>query len=121
MDVPGLNKNAIEIISSGATHGYLPLLGKEETVNAQLKAGQAIFQKHFGREHSKGIWLPELAYRPGYKWKNPITGEEIEREGVDLVVMASHGSQGNYRFGSVTEKVLKNSPAPVTTIPIDPE
>ena len=45
----------------------------------------------------------------------------IEREGVDLVVMASHGSQGNYRFGSVTEKVLKNSSAPVTTIPIEPE
>ena len=45
----------------------------------------------------------------------------IEKEEVDLVVMASHGSKGNFRFGSVTEKVLKNSSVPVTTIPIDVE
>jgi nucleotide-binding universal stress UspA family protein len=35
--------------------------------------------------------------------------------------MASHGSQGDFRFGSVTEKVLKKSPVPVTTIPVEPE
>jgi len=45
----------------------------------------------------------------------------INKEKVDLVVMASHGTKGNFRFGSVAEKVLKNSPVPVTTIPIDPE
>ena len=39
----------------------------------------------------------------------------------DLVVMASHGQKGNYRFGSVTDKVMRNSPVPVTTIPIDPQ
>jgi nucleotide-binding universal stress UspA family protein len=45
----------------------------------------------------------------------------IETEKVDMVVMASHGEKGNFRFGSVTEKVLKNSPVPVTTIPIEPK
>ena len=45
----------------------------------------------------------------------------IDNEGVDLVVMASHGQKGNYRFGSVTEKVMKNSPVPVTTIPVETE
>jgi len=45
----------------------------------------------------------------------------IKEENVDLVVMASHGAKGNFRFGSVTEKVLKNSPVPVTTIPIEAE
>jgi nucleotide-binding universal stress UspA family protein len=35
--------------------------------------------------------------------------------------MASHGQKGTYRFGSVTEKVMKNSPVPVTTIPVEPE
>lgn len=43
----------------------------------------------------------------------------IDKEKVDLVVMASHGGQGNFRFGSVAEKVLKNSPVPVTTIPVE--
>lgn len=43
----------------------------------------------------------------------------IEKEGVDLVIMASHGEKGNFRFGSVAEKVMKNSPAPVTIIPVE--
>lgn len=43
----------------------------------------------------------------------------IEKESVDMVVMASHGEKGYYRFGSVAEKVVKNSPVPVTTIPIE--
>jgi nucleotide-binding universal stress UspA family protein len=34
--------------------------------------------------------------------------------------MASHGEKGNFRFGSVAEKVLKHSPAPVTIIPVAP-
>jgi nucleotide-binding universal stress UspA family protein len=41
----------------------------------------------------------------------------IDKENIDLVVMASQGAQGNFRFGSVTERVLKNSRVPVTTIP----
>ena len=45
----------------------------------------------------------------------------INEEKVDLVVMASRGAQGNFRFGSVAEKVLKHSPVPVTTIPIEAE
>lgn len=43
----------------------------------------------------------------------------IDKEKVDMVVMTSHGEKGNFRFGSVTEKVVKNSPVPVTTIPVD--
>jgi len=42
----------------------------------------------------------------------------IDKEKVDMVVMASKGEKGLFRFGSVTEKVLKNSPVPVTTIPV---
>jgi nucleotide-binding universal stress UspA family protein len=44
----------------------------------------------------------------------------IEKENVDLVVMASHGEKGHFRFGSVSEKVLKNSSVPVTIIPTEP-
>lgn len=41
----------------------------------------------------------------------------IEKEKVDIVVMATKGRKGHFRFGSVAEKVVKNSPAPVVTIP----
>ena len=44
----------------------------------------------------------------------------IAAEKVDIVVMASHGEKGHFRFGSVTEKVMKNSPVPVTIIPVSP-
>jgi nucleotide-binding universal stress UspA family protein len=45
----------------------------------------------------------------------------IDKEKIDLVVIASRGQRGHFRFGSVTEKVLKESPIPVTTIPVSPE
>ena len=43
----------------------------------------------------------------------------IDKEKVDVVVMAKHGRRGHFRFGSVAEKVVKNSPVPVVTIPSD--
>jgi nucleotide-binding universal stress UspA family protein len=43
----------------------------------------------------------------------------IDKEKVDLVVLANRGEGGHFRFGSVTEKVLKESSVPVTTIPVN--
>ncbi len=40
----------------------------------------------------------------------------VKTEGVDVVVMATHGRKGRFQFGSVTEKVVKNSPVPVWTV-----
>jgi nucleotide-binding universal stress UspA family protein len=42
----------------------------------------------------------------------------IDKEKMDMVVMASHGQKGRFHFGSVAEKVVKNSPVPVFTVPI---
>jgi nucleotide-binding universal stress UspA family protein len=44
----------------------------------------------------------------------------VEKEKVDLVVMASRGKKGHFRFGGVAEKVVRNSPVPVVTIPVGP-
>ena len=41
--------------------------------------------------------------------------ETAEKEGVDVVVMATRGRKAQFHFGSVTEKVVKNSPVPVWT------
>jgi nucleotide-binding universal stress UspA family protein len=43
----------------------------------------------------------------------------IDKEKVDLVVIATSGEKGHFRFGSVAEKVIKNSPVPVTTVPTE--
>ena len=45
----------------------------------------------------------------------------IKTEKFDIVVMASHGEKGHFRFGSVSEKVLKSSSTPVTIIPVEIE
>lgn len=40
-----------------------------------------------------------------------------EAEKADLVVMATRGRSGRFQFGSVAEKVMKNSSAPVIIVP----
>ncbi|GBC61639.1 universal stress protein [Desulfonema ishimotonii] len=42
----------------------------------------------------------------------------IGYEKIDMVVMTTRGQEGLFPFGSVTEKVVKNSPVPVITVPI---
>ncbi|WP_135305380.1 universal stress protein [Haloarcula amylovorans] len=44
--------------------------------------------------------------------------EYVEDEGIDLVVMGTHGRTGldHYLIGSVAEKVVRRSPVPVTTV-----
>ena len=61
----------LEIITCGATHGYFPLLSRDESLQAQTKAAVKNYKKHFGKQPS-GIWLPECAYRPRYKWTPPV-------------------------------------------------
>jgi 1,4-alpha-glucan branching enzyme len=56
----------LELITCGATHGFLPLM---EPVNrpaarAQVEIGCREFERHFGRR-PQGIWLPECGYVPG--------------------------------------------------------
>ncbi len=44
--------------------------------------------------------------------------EQALRQGADLIIMGTHGRRGleHAIFGSVAERVLKNSPAPVLTV-----
>lgn len=78
------DEGSIEIITSAATHGFLPLLGTDESVQAQIKLGVEVYRKHFGRQ-PRGIWLPECAYRPRYEWKSPVGLNQIPwaRKGID--------------------------------------
>ncbi len=53
----------IEILTSAATHAYLPLLHNESSIRAQLFTGVRTSARAFGVEPA-GIWLPECAYHP---------------------------------------------------------
>ena len=58
----------IEIIGSAATHGYLPLLARDESIRLQLAVGVSEHRRIFGRSPA-GCWLPECAYRPRGQWQ----------------------------------------------------
>ena len=53
----------VEILTSAATHGYLPLLD-DVSVDSQLRIGRASSARLLGIAPTS-IWLPECAYRPG--------------------------------------------------------
>lgn len=86
----------IELITCGATHGYLPLLSTDESVDMQVSVAVESHTKRFGKP-PKGIWLPECAYRPAYEWKAPAgeNPQPWQRKGVEQV-LEQHGL--NYFF-----------------------
>src|SRR5690606_32611243 len=74
----------LEIVTCGATHGYLPLLRQNETaVRAQIRIGRDHYEKTFARP-PRGIWLPECGFYPG------LDGV-IKDAGIRWFILDSHG------------------------------
>ncbi|MBK8189517.1 MAG: DUF1957 domain-containing protein [Vampirovibrionales bacterium] len=73
---------AIDITTSGATHGFTPLLGEKASANAQFKVGSEAYKRLFGRA-PRGCWLPECAYMPAQRYLDPVTGEPVVRPSTD--------------------------------------
>lgn len=65
------DQGAIALQTSAATHGYLPLLGRDESVRGQLSLAVGSHRRHFGHP-PRGLWMPECAYRPCYDWHPPV-------------------------------------------------
>jgi 1,4-alpha-glucan branching enzyme len=61
----------LELLTSSATHAYLPLLLEDSSVFAQLRAGVSTSERVLGFK-PRGVWLPECAYRPPGPWYAPI-------------------------------------------------
>jgi 1,4-alpha-glucan branching enzyme len=72
------DKGLIEIITCGATHGYMPLLGTDESVRAQVRTAVTTHKRHIG-QHPKGIWAPECGYRPAGFWEYPVANADGSR------------------------------------------
>jgi len=100
------DRGQIEVLTSGATHGYFALLSRDESVRQQVRQGRYTYRKYFGRD-PRGFWIPECAYRPGYAWKNPLDGgTPYARLGVDEVL----GQEG-LAFFFVDAHLLKGGEA----------
>ena len=90
-DIPGefarfAREGHIQILTSCATHGYLPLLYEDTSIRAQLRAGLAASHRILGFKPT-GMWLPECAYRPSGSWASPIHwGGKDRRVGVEHLI-----------------------------------
>lgn len=95
----------LEIMCSAATHGYLPLLHEDGSVQAQIMQGIATYEKFMGRR-PRGFWLPECAYRPRACWASPLSGDReqpslrkgleefLGENGIDYFIVDSHMARG---------------------------
>ncbi len=72
----------IELLTSNATHAYLPLLSQDSSIMAQLRAGCASSRRILGFQ-PKGLWLPECAYRPAGNWTGARGGFNRDRPGTE--------------------------------------
>jgi 1,4-alpha-glucan branching enzyme len=80
------DRGLIQILTSSATHAYLPLLLEDSCVRAQVRAGISSSQRILGMR-PMGIWLPEGAYRPPGQWRPPIPwGVNNGRLGIDQII-----------------------------------
>ena len=75
-------EGVLEIITCGATHGFLPLIATPEARRAQVQVAVANYQKHFGRQ-PRGIWLPECAYEPGVE-------DLLKEAGIEYFISDTH-------------------------------
>jgi 1,4-alpha-glucan branching enzyme len=57
-------RGRLEVLTSCATHGYMPLFSNDESRRLQIRAGAATYEHWMGRK-PVGFWLPECGYLPG--------------------------------------------------------
>jgi len=74
----------LEIITCGATHGFLPLMDTvPEAVRAQIQVAVRHYRTALGRP-PRGIWLPECGYLPGQD-------RFLVEEGIAFSFLEAHG------------------------------
>jgi 1,4-alpha-glucan branching enzyme len=99
---------SLEIITCGATHGYLPFVLDPRP---QLRAAVTNYQKYFGRA-PRGIWLPECAYAPG------LDGLLAEN-GIQFFYVDAHGVMNGSRVPKYGVHAPVRTPAGCTVFARD--
>jgi 1,4-alpha-glucan branching enzyme len=99
----------IEIITCGATHGYLPLVSRDSTIYAQIAVAVQSYERHYGRR-PRAIWLPECAYRPAYYnedgSRKPGVEEFLQAQGIKCFFVETTTIEGGAPIGKAEGKVF---------------
>jgi 1,4-alpha-glucan branching enzyme len=102
----------VEILTSAATHGYLPLLERDSSIYGQLKTGIDAYSRHFGRAPA-AIWLPECGYRPAFytskefgAYIKPGIEQFLAELKLGLFFSETHSVEGGDPVGKATGAVI---------------
>jgi 1,4-alpha-glucan branching enzyme len=102
----------LELLTSAATHGYLPLLERDSSIYGQLDIGVESYKRLFGRP-PKAIWLPECGYRPafyvsrvGKTYVRPGIEQYLADLGIGLFFSETHTVEGGEPVGKATGAVI---------------
>ncbi|MBU1091123.1 MAG: DUF1957 domain-containing protein [Candidatus Omnitrophica bacterium] len=97
----------IELITCGATHGYLPLMELyPQAARAQIEVAVNSYKNIFGHI-PKGIWLPECGYYPGLD-------SILKDAGIRYFILDTHGilfGEPRPRFGVYNPYLCKSGVA----------
>lgn len=103
------DRGLVEISTSAATHGYLPLLARDSSIFGQIQTGVDAYVKHFER-HPKAIWLPECAYRPAYidedETRRPGIESYLEAQGIRVFFTETHTVEGGHPVGKAAGEAI---------------
>jgi 1,4-alpha-glucan branching enzyme len=104
------DKGLIEIITCGATHGYMPLLGTDESVRAQIRTAVNAHVRHIGK-HPRGIWAPECGYRPAGFWNYPVPNADGSptRHGYNRIGVEQALSESDIEYFFVDTHLVEES------------
>jgi 1,4-alpha-glucan branching enzyme len=99
----------IEISTSAATHGYLPLLSRDSSIVGQLRTGIRSYERMFGRKPT-AIWLPECAYRPARQGEGgvgrPGIESYLEQQGIKVFFSETHTVEGGKPVGKAAGEAI---------------
>src|SRR5262249_16579940 len=97
----------LEVITSGATHGFLPLMmGNRNWWRGQVLTAASDYERHFGRA-PRGIWVPECGYEPGIE-------DVLHEAGIRYFFTDSHGvlhSEPRPKYGVFAPIITKSGVA----------
>jgi 1,4-alpha-glucan branching enzyme len=107
----------VELATSAATHGYLPLFARDSSIHAQVRQGVRTHRKHFGQA-PEAFWLPECAYRPSRDGR-PGLEEFLAAQGLRVFFTDSHTVLGGRPSGRASDGLARTPaarPAPFATL-----
>ena len=102
------DEESLDVLTSAATHGYLPLMERDSTIYGQLKVGVETTRRHMCAG-SDGIWLPECGYRPAYLDGNgykPGLEEFLSDLNLGYFFTDAHVIEGGKMVGKVAGDVI---------------